>query len=301
VPASRSRTEHWRRSLEQILERNGALEITLPRYFADGKPEGDESDAIGQNLIWRVRLIGLTDTEIHVEQPSTLGQTIALEEGIDLIGVLAIGQNRWMFETRNLGRAKAKLNASREIVVLRLKMPTHVERCQRRSFYRISTVGLVLPKVECWPVLDQGSLPTAEASNQTRIMMLEDEQIVGRITNGHSEGLVTPDVGSGVLARMVNIGGGGLGLVIEPNDAKGLGSQKLFWMAVDLRPEIPAPLGVAARLAHTHIDSEQRVYAGFAFEFDHNPGHKNFVVDRICKYVTMMQREQLRRRAEADR
>ncbi|TVQ30113.1 MAG: hypothetical protein EA376_13975 [Phycisphaeraceae bacterium] len=301
MPASRSRTEHWRRSLEQIKERNGALEITLPRYFADGKPEGSEDDSIGQNLIWRVRIIGLSETEIHVEQPSTLGQTIALEEGIDLIGVLAIGQNRWMFETRNLGRARARLNAEKDIVVLRLQMPTHVERCQRRSFYRISTVGLVLPKVECWSVLDQNSLGAAEASNQTRITMLEDEQVVGRINNGHAEGMLAPEVGPGFMARLVNIGGGGLGLVVDPSNAKGLEARKLYWLAVDLRPQIPAPLGVAARLAHTHIDSEQRVYAGFAFEFSHNPGHKRFVVDRICKYVTLLQREQLRRRAEAER
>ncbi len=299
MPATRSRTEHWRRSLQQICERNGALEITLPRFFPDGDASGSDQDPVGRNLIWRVRILSVSDTEIVVEQPSTLGQPIRLEDGIDLIGVIAVGQNRWMFETRNLGRVQASLTRDRVILAHRLQMPTRVERCQRRSFYRISTVGLELPEVDCRAVLDPKTLVAAEAASQARIELLEDSNRSG--LRAEEPPLVTPETGPALAARLINVGGGGAGLLIEPGHAQGLEGRRLFWLSINLLPHIPAPLAVAARLAHTHIDSEQRTYAGMAFDFSHNPGHMRFVVDRICRYVTVLQREQLQRRAAVER
>ena len=54
------------------------------------------------------------------------------------------------------------------------------------------------------------------------------------------------------------------------------------------------PIAITARLAHTHIDSGQNLYAGMAFEFHFNPAHKQFVVEQICRYVTVLQSDQLR-------
>ena len=54
---------------------------------------------------------------------------------------------------------------------------------------------------------------------------------------------------------------------------------------------------MVAKLAHTRIDSEQRVYAGFAFEFDHNPSYRKFVVDTLCRYSMLIQKEQFESRA----
>jgi c-di-GMP-binding flagellar brake protein YcgR len=292
VPASRSRTEHWRRSLEQIQERGGALEISLPRYFSGGAPAGSANDPVAGNLIWRVRILEVTDQEIVVEQPSALGHTIRLNDGVELVGVIAIGQNRWMFRTHNLGRKPVRVGASRDIVGLRLRMPETVERCQRRSFYRISTVGLVLPHVDAWPVLSPGSLLAAETASQARIGMYEEKGTVAPI-DLQSDEMVLPEVGPKFGSTLMNIGGGGVGLMLEPGVTQGLESSRLFWLQMNLRPYVPAPLGVAARLAHTHRDSEQRVYAGLAFDFDHNPAHKEFVVDRLCRCVNLMQREQL--------
>lgn len=296
MPASRSRTEHWRRSLEQIHERNGALEISLPRYFSGGAPAGSADDPVAGNLIWRVRIMELSDDEIVVEQPSALGHTIRLHDGIELVGVIAIGQNRWMFKTQNLGRKSVRLGPTRDIVGLRLVMPDTVERCQRRSFYRISTVGLVLPHVDAWPVLSPASILAAETASQARIEMYEEKGDVSPIDNANDE-MILPEVGPKFGSTLINIGGGGVGLILEPDTAQGLEKARLFWLQMNLRPYVPAPLAVAARLAHTHRDSEQRVYAGMAFDFDHNPAHKEFVVERLCRCVNLMQREQLARRS----
>ena len=67
-----------------------------------------------------------------------------------------------MFRTHSMGRTKVPLNADKDVIAIRLKLPDTVERCQRRQFYRVSTVGLALPKVEAHPLLDPLSAIPAE-------------------------------------------------------------------------------------------------------------------------------------------
>lgn len=299
VPANRSRTGNWRRSLEQIHERNGALEISLPRFFADGDASGgSDEDRRGSSLIWRVRILELSETEIVVEEPSALGQSIEIDDGLEVVCVIAMGQNRWMFQTVNNGAVEVSLAGGRKRVRgLRLEMPTAVERCQRRSFYRVSTVGLVLPTVHMWPVLDPQTVPAAEAAARERDRIARRDDIAGRIDNANP--LALPEVGPPFTATLMNIGGGGAGLLVEPDDSKSLDCQPLFWLHIDLdETEEAAPVGVAARLVHRHRDSEQRIYAGMAFDLQHDAQHRDFVVERIVQYVAEMQRQQLKRRAE---
>ncbi|MCA9299347.1 MAG: flagellar brake domain-containing protein, partial [Phycisphaerales bacterium] len=91
MPANRSRTERWRDGLQQIFERHGGIEISVA------------SDDDQPDLIWRVRILRLTDDEIVVERPSAMGATFDLCEGTALVGGMVIGQNRWMFHTEVTG------------------------------------------------------------------------------------------------------------------------------------------------------------------------------------------------------
>src|SRR5262245_7241178 len=140
MPANRSRTERWRDCLEQVYERGGCLEISL-----EGESGGSSAD-----LVWRVRILRISESELVVEQPNALGQTIRLEKGASILAVLSIGQNRWMFPTRAVGTLEVSQSEGRGVSALRLEMPVRVERCQRRQFYRMSTAELRLPNVTCW-------------------------------------------------------------------------------------------------------------------------------------------------------
>lgn len=295
MPATRSRNENWRQSLQQILERNGSLEVTLPRYI-DGDPEGGETPP-AQNVIWRVRLLAMNDAELVVEEPMALGHTFHLEDGVELVAIIAIGQNRWMFRTQNLGHTSVSLNGRVKIGGLRLRMPVDVERCQRRNFYRVSTVGLTLARVECHPVIDPATVEVAEAASRVQIEDAGHSSVAGRIGKISPDPVAMPAVGPMVPATMMNIGGGGVGLIFEPEDRMSLESNRLYWLRLHLQPHIPAPLCVAARVRHTHIDSTQRLYAGLMFEFGSNNAHQKFVVDQLCRYVAQVQREQLRRQS----
>ena len=49
------------------------------------------------------------------------------------------------------------------------------------------------------------------------------------------------------------------------------------------------------KVIHTHMDSSQHLYAGLAFDFTFNPGHQQFVVEQICRYIALQQRQQMKK------
>jgi hypothetical protein len=272
VPASRSRTERWRDCLRQVHERDGALEISVPAG------EGDATD-----IIWRVRVLSLSDSEIVVEQPCAAGTWIDIHNGVNLIAVISIGQNRWMFHTCVLG-------PGRQPRTLRLVMPQNVERCQRRNFFRISTGELSLPLVECWPLLVPSSVVAAEVANRAQMQMARESP--GAQLTRESDEIILPEVGPKFISRLMNVGGGGAGLIVPASESGAVDRARLYWMRVHLMPHLPVPLGITARLVHTHIDSTQSIYAGMAFEWSFHPAHRVFVIDQICRCIESIQRHQ---------
>jgi len=278
VPANRSRTDRWRECLQQMSERNGGIE------FAFARPDQTDEQAANQagDLMWRVHVLGVSNDEILIEHPSAMGQSLEVREGAEIVVVMAVGQNRWMFRTRVIG--KHAMNGPRGYAAkaLRLMMPAAVERCQRRNFMRVGNASVSLVKVRAWPLLDPSSVVIAEAANRDLITS-------GGKAGLHDERVVLPEVGPSFDAQLMNIGGGGVGLLVDKGDASAASRARLVWLQMDLTPTIPAPLAVTARIAHTHIDSEQNLYLGSAFEFTFNIAHRSFVVDQVLKYVNQLQ------------
>ncbi|MFO0833189.1 MAG: hypothetical protein U0637_15255 [Phycisphaerales bacterium] len=280
MPANRSRTERWRDGLQQIMERNGGIELSIAHNDMD--PVLSQSP----DLVWRVRLLGITDSEMLVETPAAAGKNVTLQEGVPLVGVMSIGQNRWMFRTRTMTRADGP-GPFRAVHGVRIAMPQQVERCMRREFMRVSTAGLRLPSVECWPLLTPMSVVAAEAANRAQIDELSRRGEVAKDVEVPDFAL--PDVGPMFHARLMNMGGGGLGLIVDKGEASLADKARMVWMRVDLRPTIAAPLAITGKFAHTHIDSTQSLYAGVGFEFAYNPAHREFVVEQVQKFLGRMQ------------
>lgn len=264
MPANRSRTDRWQECLHQIYERNGGLEIAPTRSGDSGQP--------GVDLVWRVRILQLTDREIVVEAPVSLNQMIDIPDGTQLTTSMSIGQNRWMFTTNVQGRLRTSTRTG-FATALRLAMPTSVERCSRRNFMRVSTVGLNLPEVEVYQLLDPASAVLAEA---------DCKAIIERGSTNDSP--VMPTVGPMFKGLLLNLGGGGMGMQVHKGEGV-VDSSRNYWLRINLKPDIPSPLGVCARICHTHLDHEQNTYCGVAFDFNHNPGHRAFVVDQITRFV----------------
>jgi hypothetical protein len=279
VPANRSRTEKWRDSLQQIADRGGGLEFSVSKGNAAPEPNN------GPDLVWRVRLVGITDTQLLLEQPVAMGNPIKFEEGMELVAVMSVGQNRWMFHTKVLGEKDPSVFGAQR--GLRVAAPTSVERCSRRDFLRISTAELRLPQVQCWPLLDPASVVAAEVANRAHITDLE--RAAGHAEQPGSDSILLPEVGPPFSARLLNIGGGGVGLMISREETAAAERSRLIWMRINLTPHIKAPIAMTARVVHTHLDSGQNLYAGVAFDFAFNPGHREFVVDQVTRYVSRVQ------------
>jgi c-di-GMP-binding flagellar brake protein YcgR len=231
---------------------------------------------------------------------------MSLEKGAPLIAAIIIGQNRWMFLTNIIEHVEQKSNYGRTTAALRLLLPEKVERCSRRNFYRISTVILNLPKVRCWPLIDPVSALVAEQANREHVRSMlaaldgnrDQAEQNSEAAEQFIEQLSLPEVGPPFDAALANIGGGGIGIVVDPDSARHFGSsRRVFWMQFALPPEIPVPIAVTAKLVHTHIDSSQHTYAGLAFDFSRSRDHERFITEQLSRYVEMRQHALRRRRA----
>jgi len=295
VPARRSRTLQWRRCLTQVRDRRGALEIAFLRHNERA------GDTAGSHLVWRVRLLDLTEDEILVEPPTALGQVMPVEPGVDVVAILAVGQNRWMFTTTHLGLTEHHSGPNRTVTAMRLTMPKTVERCQRRSHYRMETTALVLPEAEVWPLLDPKSVLLAERANELKFE--EDRETESDnpppLSADGLDGALMPEVGPKFTATLLNIGGGGVGLRVQPQDAQSLARHTVFWLRFGLQPELTTPICATGKLVHTSLDSTQHTYAGMAFDFSFNPVHQRFVVKQIIRFIAMQQRGRTDDRADS--
>lgn len=275
MPANRSRTTRWRTCLQQIHERGGAIEIAIARDYAAGEA--------GSHLLWRVRILALADQWIDVEAPAALGRTIDFERGIDLVAFMNVGQNRWKFKTKVAGGGNGGL---------RLAAPQTVDRCQRRIHDRVEAPAVVFPNVELWPLLDPASVVLAERANE-----LAAHDAARRGTAAGE--VLLPEVGPRFAGQLINIGGGGVGVRIPPEHAAALSRHRVFWMRITLAPDLAAPVCATSKLIHSHMQSDQHVYAGMAFDFSFNAGHQRFVVDQISRFIAAQQKAQRAARTAA--
>ncbi len=298
MPATRSRTEHWEGCLRKIAERGGAIEISLGRT---GDVPGPHEEFGAADVVWRVRVIEIRPDAVVVEAPGVFGHSIEFRAGVTLVGAMTVGQNRWMFHTSVTGAMPGAGNGGGGGRLV-LGLPTGVERCTRRNFYRITTADLHLPVVECWPLMDPTTVVAAEAANRMRIQELMEvrsgERAVAELSaNIDTDPMVLPSVGPKFNARLVNVSGGGLGLKVDKADSTGIHMRPHLWCRVELTPDVPAPIAVTARIAHTNMDLEQNVAAGLSFDFAFNPEHRSFVVGVFADYADRVQRRQLARAA----
>ncbi len=292
MPASRSRTHEWKKLLQQIADRHGAIEIAVahPEY------EGAEpaAHAAGPDLVWRVKIMDLREGEIVVENPMALGRDMNIEVGTEFAAAITVGQNRWTFRTVNLGDASADRRTPHRR--LRLRMPTGVARSQRRRI-RVDTQGLTLPRVELWPLLDPKSVLPAERAAE---LAYESWKSSGSVDSSTLlEDSMLPTVGPKFTADLANLGGGGVGLVVGPEDSGVLGRHRVLWLRMSLAPEMPVTVNATGKVVHTHIDSTQKTYVGIAFDFSFNPGHQKLVGDQIQYYIE--QQQELQRQAREQR
>ncbi|MHC4991375.1 MAG: PilZ domain-containing protein [Planctomycetota bacterium] len=270
----------WRRCLEQIAQRGGAVELAVARDYRD--------EEMGRHLLWRVRVLEMKHDELLVEQPMALGQLIPIHLGSELVVIISVGQNRWMFTSANIGPMQESSGPNRGVHAMRLSLPEQVERCQRRNYYRMETTTISLPEVDLWPLLDPKSVVVAERANAMQLSREQGQEPDLEATSMTFEDTM-PEVGPKFSGLLLNLGGGGVGLRVAPEESRNLSRHKLFWLRFTLPPELETPVCATGKLIHTHMESSQHTYAGLAFDFSFNPAHQRVVVDQICRFTARQQ------------
>ncbi|MSR44565.1 MAG: hypothetical protein EXS15_04300 [Phycisphaerales bacterium] len=280
MPASRSRTVEWKRSMQQVFERGGTLEISVGQPGASDSSKLDRlEDADSVDLVWRLKIVSLDEESVLVEAPVALGQTMRIEDGMALVGAITIGQNRWRFLSKKLSDEHPEGSRGE---CMRLQLPDHVERCMRR-FVRVEASALNLPNVTMWPLLDPRTIVAAEVANEIAFRAFTESQSLP------SDTAPMPSVGPKFTATLVNIGGGGVGLRVEPQDASVLGRHRIFWLEIPLGRNHPVPIVVTGKVVHTHLDSSQRTYIGVSFDFTFQLSHQQVVADQIHRAMQSAQ------------
>lgn len=295
MPANRSRTENWYTSLQQVASRAGSLEVALQR---EGAP--DDGGTPAADLLWRCRLIAVNPHELLLEQPAAIGRTFAFPQGTRLVISMSIGQNRWMFTSHVTGKRECRTTSGFGATAMVVEMPAQVERCTRRSFMRVNAGALNLPAVQCWPLLDPTSVVPAETANrlaiQSRVAERDRTPMPSPGESVLADSMLLPSVGPSFPAQLLNISGGGLGLMVSQAHAAACERNTYLWLRVDLRPDVPLPVALTVRRSHSHLDSGQNVYLGLAVDFTHHEAHHAFVTQLLAGYVDRVQASQARAR-----
>ena len=110
MPASRSRTTEWRRSLEQLRDRGGAIEIAVAHDDGGDIVAGGPGNIA--DLVWRVRVLDVGPNDFSVDLPFALGCPSLLKL---VIGCLCALENNLAFQRycseicRLLNKFRAKM------------------------------------------------------------------------------------------------------------------------------------------------------------------------------------------------
>lgn len=269
--------------MQQVFERGGTLEIAVVRGDASESTSRDPQEIVGSaDLVWRLKIVALEEESVLVESPVALGQTIRIEDGIPLVGAITIGQNRWKFRSKKISDERP---AGSRGSCMRLQLPDHVERCSRR-FVRFEAGALSLPKVNIWPLLDPQTIVEAEAANEEAFRAFVESRPAVASTPQ------MPSVGPAFTATLMNVGGGGVGLRVEPQDSAVLGRHRIFWLEIPLGSGNPVPIVATGKVVHTHLDSSQRTYIGVSFDFTFRLTHQAVVVEQIHRSMQHAQMPQ---------
>ncbi len=230
--------------------------VELQRLAPDGRDE--------YAPLLKSRMLGLDQAQMVVEEPTGPDAEQMLQTGSQVMLYIAEGDDRWEFATQVLETTRFALNASVRVQALRLAAPTSASKAQRRDFYRVDTAGVVDE-----PVQITVSIPHAQGES-AEIIELE--------------------------GRLVNIGGGGMGLTVNEQAARRMLRADKVHCKVAL-PTLNHRLELNVRVAHSQQQSRDVHYMGLQFIFQ-RPAARDQVADKLCYFAAWLQRQRLNRRAQ---
>ena len=201
-----------------------------------------------------------------VERPQHAGMLDELQSGEVLSVLLVRDSVRLQGRCRIVSRTRFELNEHTRVVALQLAPAEDVGSAQRRQFFRVSAAGEDVP-----PVLLQPLLPDADAEGGYRDADL--------------------DV---IKAKLVNIGGGGVGLIVSASQAllEALPNCRYYDCCIEL-PAVQECVRARGQLVHIQPNQDKTFYLGMKFAFA-TPRERRVAEDQVVKFTTNIERRHLR-------
>ena len=247
----------WQAALLGVAGEEGLVEVAAMNHTT-GQTDGG----------WhRTRLAAIEQGAIVVQRPSSAATRAALVPGRHVCLMFAAGPNRWTLYSRVEGFTLRPINDHTRLACLVLQWPREVSTVQRRAFFRAATASLDLPDVHLQPLIDDASAQAADLPARAR---------------------------QPLRAQLVNISGGGLGLVVD-HSAAPAANRFLDYRCTLQLPTHDAPLELTVRHVHLRRNANETLYLGVMFVFD-DLVQQRHVADTICRFTTALQRRKLRRR-----
>lgn len=248
----------WEETLKELNQRDGALELSgLSHDPAQGVPP-----------VFRVRLLAFGPGGLIVDRPGHAEEAHYFQPQAVVRLLAVIGQNRWELITTVDSRVKFRMNETTVVPALKLAPPHEVQSVQRREYFRVSTAGVELPGVHLKPLL--GAIDPAFVGPSPAVPPFK--------------------------ARLLNIGGGGLGAECPQGPSKLIHYASRFNCTLDL-PSLSKPLVVPATLVHLAPQPQGTCYLGLRFD-PQGQVQANQCTDQVCQFTTWLQRQQLQRLRE---
>jgi hypothetical protein len=290
VTATTPTNPPWLQTLQHIAQRNGAIEIaTLPGsdcHCARVIQHDSDSFSAPTHASWRVRVLSVADDVIVVERPWSVNTTLHFETGQQMTALIIEGSDRWWFATEILEQTRFSLNASKQVIALKLRWPSSVHSAQRRDYFRMDVSSFDLPLITVAPITDTSSCIPAEIACAAQLRKQSPEP--ARL-------LPMPLLGEVFRGHLIDISGGGIGITLPKIAQPILQTLPLLWVNIPL-PGHLTPLVTVVRPTYWRIECAKNLRAGMAFSFLHNPPYEKFITEQMCHLTAHFQRLGLQRR-----
>ena len=252
----------WRDTLHNLQQRNAAVEVSCVTA-----QENDDQ----LTPIYRLRLLAFNNEAgvMTLQMPSgTEAFRNLVKEQI--VKVLAIDSaQRWELTSVIAETVNFNLNEQQSVPAIILSPPMEVNSAQRRDCFRVS-----LNTTETHPDRAVGPVMFSRYSPDA----LEQPKDASELFEG----------------RIRNLGGGGMGVVVEASRSRKINVQDLYLSQIKL-PTHDVSLRIPVRVVHVEpLDDSRHVYLGLRFEYENQTscGRCEAVIGRFCAEI---QRYQIQR------
>lgn len=224
-------------------------------------PMSVENDAFSDEFSYGSRLLDMTAKHLVVEVPNSVQGRQHFEPEARVHVTMVYKTMRVELTCKVKGRIKHKINSNVEVIAYELSHPTQIRSAQRRAFFRASVSAMPIAPIIFTPMDPAFGHPVYDKS---------------------------------INANLINISGGGMGLIIHKNDVEKIIGIKQFECELELpQDEGKLKLILLCQVMHTTTGRRGDVYTGIQFIMD-DATEKKETVDMLVKYTTWVQREHLK-------